>query len=185
MAKKNHIIYRDTRFELYGKGILHVGAMAPEFQIIAHNLGDIESEILNRDALKNLRMPVLISVSPTLDTPIGKKQAITFNKKVERYVEQSALIFVSSDLPFAINRFFDEHVIDNLPGCSDYKDKSFGKNWGLLIEEPEVLARAVIVLDKDLTVQYIELVEIIENEPNYDAAIEVLDRLISKGPAAS
>jgi thiol peroxidase len=92
---------------------------------------------------------------------------------------------VSSDLPFTINRFFDGEKIGNLSGCSDDKNKSFGKNWGVLIAGPEMLARAVLVLDKNGIIQHVEVPKDVTTEPHYDAAIAVLDRLLAEAAVRS
>ena len=85
--------------------------------------------------------------------PIGSIQTMTFNERAETFVENAVLINVTSDLPFAINRFKELNQITNLICCSDYKG-NFGREWGLLIEDAMVLPRAVIVLDKNFVVQY-------------------------------
>jgi thiol peroxidase len=83
-------------------------------------------------------------------------------------------ITVSLDLPFAMNRFCGAEHISNMRALSDYQDRSFGKNWGMLIEELKILARGVFVLDKDGKVIYAEQVKEVAQEPNYGAAIGAL-----------
>jgi thiol peroxidase len=86
---------------------------------------------------------------------------------------------VSLDLPFAMNRFCGAEKIANLRSASDYQDRSFGKNWGMLIEELKILARGTFVLDKDGKVVYAELVKEVAEEPNYDAALKALKPLVA------
>ena len=71
-----------------------------------------------------------------------------------------------------MNRFCGAEDIKNIKSASDYQDRSFGKNWGMLIEELKILARGVFVLDASGKVVYAELVKEVGQEPNYDAAHE-------------
>jgi len=82
-------------------------------------------------------------------------------------------------LPFAMNRFCGAEKISNLISASDYVDKSFGKNWGMLMEDGlRVLARGTFVLDAGGKVVYAETVPEIAQEPNYDAALSALKGLV-------
>ncbi len=69
-----------------------------------------------------------------------------------------------------MNRFCGAESIKNMRSLSDYQDRSFGKNWGMLIEELKILARGTFVLDKDGKVVHAELVKEVAQEPNYEAA---------------
>ena len=80
-------------------------------------------------------------------------------------------VTVSLDLPFAMNRFCDAESIENLKVGSDYQDRTFGANWGTLIEELKILCRACFVLDADGKVTHAEYVGEVTDEPNYDAAL--------------
>ena len=73
-----------------------------------------------------------------------------------------------------MNRFCGAESIKNMRALSDYQDRSFGQNWGMLIEELKILARGVFVLDKDGKVVYAEQVKEVAQEPNYDAALTAL-----------
>jgi len=81
---------------------------------------------------------------------------------------------VSLDLPFAMKRFCGAESIASMKVGSDYKDREFGRAWGLLIDELKLLARSVFVLDSKGTVTYAELVKEVASEPNYDAALAAL-----------
>lgn len=82
---------------------------------------------------------------------------------------------VSLDLPFAMNRFCGAEEITNLQSASDYQDRSFGNNWGTLIEELKILTRAIFVLDAGGKVTYVEYVPEVTSEPDYDAAMAALN----------
>ena len=85
---------------------------------------------------------------------------------------------MSLDLPFAMNRFCGAESIQSMRSGSDYMDRNFGKHWGVLIDELKILARAVFVLDSAGVVQYAQVVTEVASEPEYDAAIEALEKLI-------
>ena len=86
---------------------------------------------------------------------------------------------ISLDLPFAQNRFCGAEGITNIRSASDYQDRSFGNNWGMLIEELKILARGVFVLDADGNVAYAEVVNEVTEEPNYEAALQALNQLLA------
>ena len=81
-------------------------------------------------------------------------------------------MFATCDLPFAQKRWCGGAGIDKLKLASDYKDRSFGKAFGVLEPSRQLLARAVFVIDASDTVRYVEYVPEVTTEPNYDAALE-------------
>ena len=115
----------------------------------------------------------IINVVPSLDTPVCSIQAKTFNKNAAKLSDVEINV-VSMDLPFAQDRFCNTNDIKNLNTLSDFTKKEFGKAYGLLIEDSPLeglLTRAVIVVDKNGKVVYVEICDEITNEPNYDAAL--------------
>ena len=96
-----------------------------------------------------------------------------FNKTLSD-LEDTVVLTVSVDLPFAQGKWCAAEGLDNAIMLSDYYDHSFGKAYGLLINEWHLLARAVLVLDADNKVTYVEYLDNINSEPNYDAAIEAI-----------
>ena len=92
-------------------------------------------------------------------------------------LEDTVVLTVSVDLPFAQGKWCAAEGLDNAIMLSDYYDHSFGKAYGLLINEWHLLARAVLVLDADNKVTYVEYLDNINSEPNYDAAIEAVNAL--------
>jgi thiol peroxidase len=81
-------------------------------------------------------------------------------------------------LPFALKRFCGAEGINNLVTLSDHRDVEFGNNYGFLIKELRLLARGVVIIDKDDVVRYVEYVPEITQEPNYDAALNALKELV-------
>ena len=76
------------------------------------------------------------------------------------------------DLPFAQARWCGAQGDVKLQMLSDYRDRSFGTNYGLLIEQLGLLARAIVVIGKDRTIAYVQIVPEVANEPDYDAALK-------------
>jgi thiol peroxidase len=118
--------------------------------------------------------PTLLSVVPSLDTPVCALQTKKFNESLGALGDKINAITVSLDLPFAMNRFCGAENITNMRVASDYQDRSFGNNWGTLIEEIKIMCRAIFVLDKNGKVVYAQYVPEVVDEPNYDAALNAL-----------
>jgi thiol peroxidase len=122
--------------------------------------------------------PTILNVVPSLDTPVCQKQTKTFSDRLAKLGDKINAVTVSMDLPFAQNRFCGAENIKNLRNGSDYQDRSFGTNWGVLIDELKILARSVFVLDKSGNVQYAELVKEVTSEPNYESALAAIEKLV-------
>ena len=119
---------------------------------------------------------VVLNIFPSIDTGTCATSVRKFNEKASA-LSNTKVLCISRDLPFAQKRFCGAEGIDNVINLSDFKDGSFGKNYGLEITDG-VLAglhsRAVIVLDENGTILHTEQVKEIADEPNYDAALAVL-----------
>ncbi len=146
-----------------------VGDKAPGFKATNLDLSDF-----NYSSSDKVRV---ISVVPSLDTPVCSLQTTKFNMTLEE-LEGVEILTVSMDLPFAQGRFAEEEDVKNLTLVSDYKYRDFGNTYGCLIEELMILTRAVFVVDKDNTIKYVEYLDEITNEPNYDAAIDAAKSLV-------
>lgn len=120
----------------------------------------------------------IISVVPSLDTPTCDVQTYELSEKNNELDKQVELITISMDLPFAQSRFAKEAKINNITFLSDYKDREFGNNNGLLIEPLALLARAVIVTDKDNIVRYLQIVPEITALPDMQAAMDAARSLL-------
>ncbi|MEN6617888.1 MAG: thiol peroxidase [Rikenellaceae bacterium] len=148
-------------------------------------VGDTAPEIVASDnSLKEVKLSdfkgkvVVLSVFPSIDTPVCATQARTFNKKATELSEEVAILTISKDLPFALGRFCAAEGINNIHTLSDYKFSKFGLEYGFLIKEIQLLARGVVVIDKKGIVQYKEITKDITEEPNYEKAIEVIKKLL-------
>jgi thiol peroxidase len=105
-------------------------------------------------------------------------QTKTFNKRLAALGDKINALTVSLDLPFAMNRFCGAEDIKAMHSGSDYMDRAFGRDFGVLIDELKILARAVFVLDAKGVVQYAQVVKEVASEPDYDAAIAALEKLV-------
>ncbi len=119
---------------------------------------------------------VILNIFPSIDTGTCATSVRTFNKKASA-LENTKVLCISRDLPFAQKRFCGAEGLENVINLSDFKEGSFGKNYGLEITDG-ILAglhsRVIIILDENGTIIYTEQVNEIANEPNYDAALAVL-----------
>lgn len=118
---------------------------------------------------------VLISVVPSIDTPVCEEQTKTFNKEASN-LKDTVILTISCDLPFAQSNFCAAKGIDNLIMLSDYKAHDFGTKYGFLIKELMLLTRGIVVIDKEGIVQYVEYVPEATNLPDFDKALEALKK---------
>jgi len=149
---------------------LKVGEAAPDFTVTANDLSPVE--------FSSYRGKVcVISSVPSLDTPVCDTQTRRFNEEAGKLGDDVAILTLSVDLPFAQARWCGAAGVDKTQALSDYKDVSFGAAYGLLIKELRLLARAVLVVDKEGVIQYFQLVKEVGEEPDYDAALEAVKKL--------
>ena len=120
----------------------------------------------------------VISVVPSLDTGVCDAQTRWFNQDATKLSDDVVVLTVSMDLPFAQARWCGAAGVENVITLSDHKDASFGQNYGFLIEELRLLARGVVVIDKNDKVTYVEMVPEVTNSVNFDGVIEAVKELI-------
>ena len=169
MGRAEAVTFKGNPLTLAG-GAVEVGQPAPDFTLHA-----FEDGAMNQIKPADLQgKPTIISVVPSLDTPVCQTQTKRFNQDLAGLGDQINALTVSLDLPFAMNRFCGAEEITNLRSASDYQDRSFGQNWGMLIEELKILARGTFVLDSSGKVIYAETVSEVVDEPNYNAALQAL-----------
>ncbi len=172
MARHGAVTFKGNPLTLVGEEV-KVGSPAPDFDLVAYQDGGMH-HLRKADLLGK---PAIISVVPSLDTPVCRVQTKTFNQRLGALGDKVQAVTVSLDLPFAMNRFCGAESITALKTGSDYIDRSFGTAWGLLIDELKILARAVFVLDADGVVRYAQVVKEVAEEPNYDAALAAVEKL--------
>ncbi|MBT3366133.1 MAG: thiol peroxidase [Nitrospina sp.] len=114
----------------------------------------------------------ILSVVPSLDTPTCEKQTHILSEENKGLDASANLVTISRDLPFAQKRFAKKANIHNILFLSDYRNAEFGMSMGLLIEENRLLARAIIVLDREGVIRYLEVVPDLARLPEMEKAFE-------------
>ena len=172
MSRPKAVTFKGNPLTLAGEAV-QAGQAAPEFTL--HYYADGLKTITNAD-LKG--KPSILSVVPSLDTGVCQIQTKRFNQELGAIGDKINAVTVSLDLPFAMNRFCGAEDIKSMRVGSDYQNRTFGNNWGMLIEELKLLARGVFVLDADGKVVHAETVPEVTSEQNYDAALAALKGLL-------
>ena len=142
-----------------------VGDVAPDFVVIDNGLKPVAAK-----DLKGKR--VYVSV-PSIDTAVCDLEVRKFNEEAAK-LQDVKIYIISMDLPFAQARWCGSAGIEAVQTLSDYKDRSFGKEFGTYIKELGLLTRAVFVVDENDKVTYVEYCEEVTAEPNYEAALNAL-----------
>ena len=146
---------------------LKKGDKAPDFKLIDTGL----KPVVLADSKGKTR---LISVVPSIDTPVCDLQTKRFNQEASKLPANAAVITVSMDLPFAQGRWCGLAGADKVQMLSDYQDHAFGQAYGVLIKELKLLSRAVFVIGADDKVQYVEYVKEITTHPDYEKVLGFL-----------
>lgn len=143
---------------------LKVGDAAPEFSLKATDMSD--------KSLADYAGKVkLISVVPSLDTPVCDTETRKFNEAASDLGDGVVVLTVSVDTPMAQKRWCGAAGVENVECLSDFKDHSFGPAYGVRIKEVGLLARQIFVVDADNKITYTQLVGEVADEPDYDAAL--------------
>lgn len=161
--RTNIVTFKGNPATLLGPDI-KVGNTAPDFHVVDNSLQPVTLS-------SNLGKVQIITVVPSIDTPVCDTMTRKFNEKATQLPENVVVLTVSVDLPFAQKRWCGNAGIERIQTVSDYQERSFGLNYGLLLKELKLLARAVYVIDKAGKVAYREIVKEVTAEPDYDAAL--------------
>ncbi|MCM3626693.1 thiol peroxidase [Paenibacillus glycanilyticus] len=146
---------------------LKVGDKAPAFTINK----DLMTEVSLSDYAGKIK---LISVVPSLDTDVCDAQTRRFNLEASKLGDDVVVLTISVDLPFAQSRFCATAGIERVVTLSDYKYRSFGEAYGVLIKELQLDQRAIFIVDADDTIRYVEYLSELSDSPNFDAALSAL-----------
>jgi thiol peroxidase len=168
--EKGVITMKGNPLTLMGKS-LKVGDRAPDFTVLDNNLSPVNLATYKR------KVCVLSSV-PSLDTPVCDMETRRFNQEASGLGSNVVILTISMDLPFAQKRWCGAAGVDKVVTLSDHRDASFGTSYGVLIKELRLLARAVFVLDRAGVIQYIEIVKELTQEPNYQAVLAAVKKLV-------
>lgn len=165
-----NITFAGDKVNLTGTPI-KIGDKAPSFKATFTDLSEFDSS--------NLKDRVVIySVVPSIDTKVCSLQTQRFNEEAAKLDDDIRVVTVSLDLPFAQERFCGAHGIEQAMIVSDFKNREFGKNYGFYMENIGLLARGIVVVDKDGIVQYVEYVPEVTNEVDFDKALEEAKKLV-------
>jgi thiol peroxidase len=166
----NTIAMKGSPLPLSGQAI-KLGEPLPSAMVTGANLGPVDIATGNGKVR-------IISVVPSVDTPTCEAQTHQLSEKDRKLADKVEMVTISMDLPFAQQRFAKEAKIKNVTFYSDYKSGQFGKNNGLMIDPLHLLARAVIVTDKNNIVRYIQIVPEVTELPDMAAAMDAARALL-------
>ena len=166
----NTVTFKGNLLHLEGE-MPALNSKIKDFSLLANDLSaktqkDYEGKVL-----------VIVAV-PSLDTGVCDMEVRKFNEKAASLSDDVRRVAVSLDLPFAQGRWCGAAGVKNVETLSDHYSAEFGKNYGILIKELRLLARSIFVYDKNGTLIYSELVPEVTNEPNYDAALEAVQKAL-------
>jgi thiol peroxidase len=148
-----------------------VGSKAPSFTITKTDLSDVTLEDL-------AGKKVVLNIFPSVDTGICAASVRKFNEEASK-LDNTVVVGVSKDLPFAHKRFCDAEGIDSVVNTSEYKDSSFSEAYKVRMIDGALeglMSRAIVVIDEDGVVVYTEQVPEIVQEPDYGKALEALKK---------
>jgi thioredoxin-dependent peroxiredoxin len=147
-----------------------VGTKAPTFTLVT---GDLSTKSLADYKGRKL----IINIFPSIDTSTCALSVRRFNETAKD-LDNTTVLCVSRDLPFAQSRFCAAEGLDNVETLSDYRNDNFGENYGVMINGSKLSglhSRAIVVIDEEGTVKYTEQVPELKDEPNYEAAVAALN----------
>lgn len=170
LKRENAVTFMGNPLTLIGPAI-EVGQVAPDFTVVNNDLGPVTlADVAGKVAV--------ISAVPSLDTPVCDMETRRFNQEAQALGDKVRVLTVSMDLPFAQKRWCGNAGVENVQTVSDYQAASFGEAYGVLIDGLRLLARAIFVIDADGKVAYVQLVPEVTNEPDYEAVLAAVKKLL-------
>ena len=145
------------------------GSAAPDFVLSGNDMKDVSSK-------QFAGKKIVLNIFPSVDTSTCATSVREFNKRAAA-LDNTMILCISKDLPFAQKRFCGAEGIDKAITLSDFRGRGFGKSYGVELLDGNfagLFARAVVVIDETGKVKYTELVPKIGQEPNYDAALKAI-----------
>lgn len=161
------VTLRGNPFDTSGE-LPAVGSPAPSFSLVGSDLSEVSNESL-------AGKKVVLNIFPSIDTATCATSVRTFNERAAG-LDDTVVLCVSEDLPFAASRFCGAEGIENVTTGSGFRS-DFAEAYGVRLQEGPLaglMARAVVVIDENGTVTHTQLVDEIANEPDYDAALNAL-----------
>jgi thiol peroxidase len=170
MAERKGVVkFKGNPLTLLGQEV-KVGETAPDAEVLDNDLTAVK--------LFGFRGKVCVICSvPSLDTPVCDTQTRKFNERAASLGDDVVVLTISMDLPFAQKRWCGSANIENVQTFSDHRNGEFGNAFGILIKELRLLARAVFVVDAEGIIRYIQIVDEVTNEPDYEAALQAVKEI--------
>jgi thiol peroxidase len=164
------VTFKGNPLTLLGQEV-KVGDRAPSFQVV--------DKAMQRVTLESFKGKVkIITAVPSLDTPVCDTETHRFNEEAGKLPEKAVVLTISMDLPFAQARWCAAAGVDKVQTFSDYRDRSFGLAYGVLIKELKLLARSVFIVDEQDFIRYVELVPEVTQQPDYDRVMNAARALL-------
>ncbi|HET7361222.1 MAG TPA: thiol peroxidase [Salinimicrobium sp.] len=164
----SQILYNGSPVTTYGH-LPEVGEKAPHFELLKPDMSTATLQ-----DFKGKR--IIMNIFPSIDTHVCATSVRNFSGKAAG-LDNTVVLNISRDLPFAQKRFVEDAKIDNVINLSDYRERNFGKDYGLEILDGSMeglLSRVVIVVDETEKILYTEQVKDLGHEPNYLEALKTL-----------
>lgn len=162
------ITLRDSKITTYGN-LPATGEKAPHFELIRSDM--------SKASLSDFKgKRIIMNIFPSIDTDVCATSVRNFNERATK-LNNTEVLCISRDLPFALKRFVDDEGLDKVTNLSDFRQGDFGKDYGVeMMDGPlaGLLSRVVLVLDEDGKVIHSQQVSDISKEPDYLAALKSL-----------
>jgi len=171
MERNDIVTMRGNPITLVGTPVRE-GDRAPSFSCIDNDMNPV--------SLADFAGRVLVLSSvPSLDTPVCDMETRRFNEEAARLGDSVRIVTISVDLPFAQKRWCGAAGVERVMTVSDHRETSFGLNYGVLIKELRLLARAVFVVDRQGVVRHQQIVPEIADEPDYNRVLAAVSDILS------
>lgn len=167
----SQVTFKGSPIETVGE-LPKLGSKAPKFRLVTK---DLTSASLEDYAGKR----VVLNIFPSLDTSVCAASVRRFNKEAGE-LKNSVVLCISADLPFAHKRFCEAEGLNNVVTLSTFRDTDFGNDYGVTITSGPLtglLSRAVVIINKAGTVVYTEQVPEIAQDPDFEAALQVISNM--------
>jgi thiol peroxidase len=171
MSYQNRTVALNGIKQILTGNIVKEGSAAPDFKAVELDMSQFEFS-------KTSGKIRIISAVGSLDTSVCDRETRRFNEEAAKLGSEVEIITISMDLPFAQRRWCGAAGIDKVKVLSDYRDRSFGHAYGVLIEESKLLARAVFIVDRKGILRYLQLVDDISHEPDYQSVLQAAKALL-------
>jgi thiol peroxidase len=161
-----NITFQGNKLNVIGEPV-KIGELLPKFQLTGVDMKDVSNETFQGKVL-------VIAAIPSVDTPVCAIETKRFNEEASKLSSDVVVLAVSMDLPFAQKRWCAAEGVERVVTASDYKYRTFGEGFGVLIKEMGLHARAIFVADRSGRVKHVEYVSDITQEPDYSAVLAAI-----------